>query len=184
MSGNQSGRAWFEHPHPSFIAFQGGAFPAVLLPHARELVPQPPSGTPDTIGTREEGHQWQARPRPRRLSWPGPDAQRRTFSGRFARQGCRRIEQPLSQTPTRNRRQGATAGSRACADTDGSRHGPVHQDPRQRPQPAGQDHGSGVWPAECVPRYTTPFNQSKRHAGRIYMKSRIRRRPPHDPAAL
>ena len=122
---------------------------------AREKVSQTAVSSECTIGTRTR--------RPLRayaslqsgLTWLGPDARDHTFLDRFVQQGCWKTERFVPHAPTWNRQHGATAGSRACADTDGSRHGPEHTGQRnQRLDQVTEDRRTHPWPAVCVPQYT------------------------------
>lgn len=122
----------------------------LALRFSRQSREAPPSGDRPGRARREHPHlRFNAS---RRQPWFGPDARVHGFLGRLDRQGCRRVGQPAPQAPTRTRWTGAIAGSSACADTDGSRHGPVHQDPaKDQRAPSRRPDGRRCWPAECVP---------------------------------
>ena len=122
---------------------------------AREKVPQTDVSSGRTIGTRTRRPFRACASLQSRLLWSGPDALDHIFLDRFTQQGCWRAGRSVPQPPTWNRQHGATAGSRACADTDGSRHGPEHTAQRnQRLDQVTEDRRTHPWPAVCVPQYT------------------------------
>lgn len=130
-------------------------------PPAREKVFQTDVPSECTIGTRLGRPSRACGVHQSRLSWSGPDALDHSFSDRLAQQGCWRAGCSAPQPPTWSRQHGATAGSRACADTDGSRHGPEHTDQRnQRLDQVMEDRRTVPWPARCVPQYTSLHSTS------------------------
>ena len=152
---DQLGCASSKHPPPRFDASTGGATYAVSSLSCQG------NGAPDTSIVRmhdrhgnletTQGMQQHLE----RLPWSGPDALVHTFLDRLLQQGCRGTGRVVPQTPTWNRQYGATAGSRACAYTDGSRHGPEHSDQRnQRLAQVPADRRTDSWPAPCVPQGT------------------------------
>ena len=152
---DQLGCASSKHPPPRFDASTGGATYAVSSLSCQG------NGAPDTSIVRKHDRHGNRETtpgmlqHPERLTWSGPDALVHTFLDRLLQQGCRGTASVVPQTPTWNRQHGATAGSRACAYTDGSRHGPEHSDQRnQRLAQVPADRRTDSWPAPCVPQGT------------------------------
>ena len=149
------------HPQTRFNASTGGATYAVSS-LSRHGTSRPNASCVRRHNRREilETTQGMHAP-PDRLAWSRPDALLHTSQDRSCQQGCWMAGRSVPQTPTWYGQFGATAGSQACAFTDGTRHGPERSDQRnQRLEQALADRRTDHWPAVCAPQCTNPHQSS------------------------